>query len=76
MEQGHTEGTFHYRKIPNLCLFGASPKPQKTRAKANGALASLVSFQKQKLIVVKIFMKLDIEKRFFRGAISELLCHS
>ena len=39
------------------------------------ALASLVSFQKQKLTVVKIFMELDIEKRFFRGAISELLCH-
>ena len=32
------------------------------------ALASLVSFQKQKLTVIKIFMKLDIEKGFFRGA--------
>ena len=31
------------------------------------ALASLVSFQKQKLTVVKIFMKLDIEKRFSEG---------
>ena len=40
------------------------------------ALASLVSFQKQKLTVVKIFMELDIEKRFFRGAISELFFYA
>ena len=30
------------------------------------ALASLVSFQKQKLTVVKIFMELDIEKAVFQ----------
>ena len=30
------------------------------------ALASLVSFQKQKLTVIKIFMKLDIEKAVFQ----------
>ena len=68
MEQGHTEGTFSLPcKIPNLCLVGASPKPQKQEQKQKMALASLVSFQKQKLIVVKIFMKLDIEKAVFRG---------
>ena len=30
------------------------------------ALAALVSFQKQKLTVVKIFMELDIEKAVFQ----------
>ena len=48
---------------------GQAPNPKKQEQMA---LASLVSFQKQKLTVVKIFMELDIEKRFFRGAISEL----
>ena len=67
MEQGHTEGTFSLPcKIPTLCLVGASPKPQKQEQKQKMALASLVSFQKQKLIVVKIFMKLDIEKAVFQ----------
>ena len=41
----------------------ASPKPQKQEQMA---LASLVSFQKQKLTVVKIFMELDIEKAVFQ----------
>ncbi len=41
-----------------------SPKPQKQEQKM--ALASLVSFQKQKLTVIKIFMKLDIEKAVFQ----------
>ena len=40
-----------------------SPKPQKQEQMA---LASLVSFQKQKLTVIKIFMKLDIEKAVFQ----------
>ncbi len=65
IEQGYTEGTFSLPcKIPTLCLVGASPKPQKQEQKM--ALASLVSFQKQKLTVVKIFMELDIEKAVFQ----------
>ena len=36
------------------------------------ALAALVSSQKQKHMVVKIFMKSDAKKRFFRGGIIEL----
>ena len=65
IEQGYTEGTFSLPfKIPTLCLVGASPKPQKQEQKM--ALASLVSFQKQKLTVVKIFMKLDLEKAVFQ----------
>ena len=64
IEQGYTEGTFSLPfKIPTLCLYGASPKPQKQEQMA---LASLVSFQKQKLTVVKIFMELDIEKAVFQ----------
>ena len=62
IEQGHTEGTFSLPcKIPTLCLVGASPKPQKQEQMA----LALVSFQKQKLTVIKIFMKLDIEKAVF-----------
>ena len=65
IEQGYTEGTFSLPvKIPTLCLVGASPTPQKQEQKM--ALASLVSFQKQKLTVVKIFMELDIEKAVFQ----------
>ena len=64
IEQGYTEGTFSLPfKIPTLGLIGASPKPQKQEQMA---LASLVSFQKQKLTVVKIFMELDIEKAVFQ----------
>ena len=60
-------GLFHYRVKFLICaLLGASPKPQKQEQKQKMALASLVSFQKQKLIVVKIFMKLDIEKAVFQ----------
>ena len=65
IEQGYTEGTFSLPfKIPTLCLVGARPNPQKQEQKM--ALASLVSFQKQKLTVVKIFMELDIEKAVFQ----------
>ena len=63
--QGHTEGTFLLPcKIPTLCLVGASPKPQKAKAKM--ALASLVSSQKQKRTIVKIFMKSDAKKAVFQ----------
>ena len=48
---------------------GQAPNPKKQEQ--NGTRFARV-FQKQKLTVVKIFMELDIEKRFFRGAISEL----
>ena len=65
--QGHTEGTFSLPcKIPTLCLVGASPKPQKAKAKAKMALASLVSSQKQKRTVVKVFMKSDAKKAVFQ----------
>jgi hypothetical protein len=58
LPQQGTEGTFPLPcKIPTLCLVGASPKPQKAKAKAKMALAALVSSQKQKHMVVKIFMK-------------------
>ena len=67
IEQGHTEGTFSLPfKIPTLCLVGASPKPQKAKAKAKMALASLVSFQKQKHTIVKVFMKSDAKKAVFQ----------
>ena len=67
IEQGHTEGTFSLPfKIPTLCLVGASPKPQKAKAKAKMALASLVSSQKQKHTIVKIFMKSDAKKAVFQ----------
>ena len=37
IEQGYTEGTFSLPfKIPTLGFIGASPKPQKAKAKANG----------------------------------------
>ena len=42
---------------------GQAPNP---KSKSKMALASLVSFQKQKLTVVKIFMELDIEKAVFQ----------
>ena len=65
MEQGHTEGTFSLQcKIPTLCLVGASPKPQKQEQKM--ALASLVSFQKQKLTVVNFH-----EIRYRKSGFSE-----
>ena len=68
IEQGHTEGTFPLPwKIPTLSLYGASPKPQKSKSKGKMALASLVSSQKQKRTIVKIFLKSDTKKRFFRG---------
>ncbi len=67
MEQGYTEGTFSLPcKIPNLCLVGASPKPQKQEQKQKMALASLVSFQKQKHTIVKVFMKSDAKKAVFQ----------
>ena len=69
IEQGYTEGTFSLPfKIPTLCLVGASPKPQKAKAKAKAkmALASLVSSQKQKHTIVKIFMKSDAKKAVFQ----------
>ena len=68
IEQGHTEGTFfHYRsKFLLFSLYWASPKPQKAKAKAKMALASLVSFQKQKHTIVKVFMKSDAKKAVFQ----------
>ena len=67
----HTQSplfSFH-SKIGFVRLIGASPKPQKAKAKAKAkmALASLVSSQKQKRTIVKIFLKSDTKKRFFRG---------
>ena len=44
---------------------GASPKPQKQDQKQM-ALATLVSSQKQKLTIDKIFMQFDIEKAVFQ----------
>ena len=60
-------GLFHYRKNSHSVLIGASPKPQKAKAKANGTRFCLVSSQKQKRTIVKIFSKSDTKKRFFRG---------
>jgi len=42
------------------------PQTPKARSKAKMALATLVSSQKQKLTIDKIFMKLDIEKAVFQ----------
>ena len=68
IEQGHTEGTFSLPfKIPTLGLDGASPKPQKAKAKANGTRFALVSSQKQKRTIVKIFLKSDTKTVFQRG---------
>ena len=66
IEQGHTEGTFHYRVKFLLCALLGKPQTPKARSKAKMALATLVSSQKQKFTIDKIFMKLDIKKRFFR----------
>ena len=58
---------FHYRSKFLLCaLLGQAPKPQKAKAKAKMALASLVSSQKQKHTIVKIFMKSDAKKAVFQ----------
>jgi hypothetical protein len=55
IEQGHTEGLFHYRVKFLLCaLLGQAPNP-KSKSKSKMALASLVSSQKQKHTIVKIF---------------------
>ena len=60
-----TQGTFHYRVKFLLCaLLGQTPNPKKAKAKAKMALASLVSSQKQKRTIVKIFLKSDTKKRF------------
>ena len=42
------------------------PQTPKARSKEKMALATLVSSQKQKLTIDKIFMKLDIEKAVFQ----------
>ena len=39
---------------------------QKQKHKSDYELASLVFFQKQKLTIVKIFMKLDVKKAVFQ----------
>ena len=60
---------FHYRSKFLLCaLLGQSPNPKKAKAKAKAkmALASLVSSQKQKHTIVKIFMKSDAKSGFQR----------
>ena len=63
-KQGYTEGTFSLPcKIPTLAFDGASPKPQKQEQMA---LASLVSFQKQKLTVVNFH-----EIRYRKSGFSE-----
>ena len=66
IEQGHTEGTFSLPfKIPTSGLVGASPKPQKAKAKAKWhSLRSCL--QKQKHTIVKIFMKSDAKKAVFQ----------
>ena len=58
---------FHYRSKFLLCaLLGQAPNPKKAKAKAKMALASLVSSQKQKHTIVKIFMKSDAKKAVFQ----------
>ena len=42
------------------------PQTPKARSKAKMALATLVSSQKQKLTIDKIFMQFDIEKAVFQ----------
>ena len=70
-------GLFHYRGKFLLCaLLGANPKPQKAKAKAKMALASLVSSQKQKRTIVKIFLKSDTKSGFQREIIELSLCRS
>ena len=64
---GHTEGDFSLPcKIPTLALMGQAPNPKKQKQRQM-VLASLVSSQKQKRTIVKIFSKSDTKKRFFRG---------
>ena len=58
-------GLFHYRVKFPLCK--GKPQTPKAKAKAKMALASLVSSQKQKRTIVKIFSKSDTKKRFSEG---------
>ena len=62
-----TQGTFPLPwKIPTLCLVGASPNPKKQKQRQNGTRFARV-FSKAKRTIVKIFLKSDTKKRFFRG---------
>ena len=76
IEQGHTEGTFSLPfKIPTLCLDWGKPQTPKSKSKGKMALASLVSSQKQKHTIVKIFMKSDAKKSgFSEGRKSNFHC--
>ena len=78
IEQGHTEGTFPLPwKIPTLPLDWGKPQTPKSKSKGKMALASLVSSQKQKRTIVKIFLKSDTKSGFSEGEIIELsLCRS
>ena len=60
-------GLFHYRGKFLLCaLLGQAPNPKSKKQRQNGTRFARV-FSKAKRTIVKIFLKSDTKKRFFRG---------